>query len=586
MPDDAIPPLATVSSAEALATLISTIAEQNRLIKLLTERVGALEGCSPASRATTAGSPITPANDAQPIPGNDIDKDSNTPGQPHALDSQIQSTSIEENLPEDSAVLPANSSSVEHTPVPSPPPAPAPEANASAASSAPPALPAAAPLRHEAPPFLPMHPPPSFGYQPYWPHPGYHHPMYSPYPPHWYPPPNHPSAAGHAIASSHPGTPTHNVNPIKTSGGSSNVPTNEPAPASLDQWGSEPATSWGELEGNSVQKSPSKPEVQLDSNDNPKSATNGKSKIRSCKFGDKCTRSDCWFEHPDRANSALQPHNDNPNSTHTPNSTVSNSEAGTSSDATTKQPKSSAKSMPECRYAGQCTRQKCWYTHPPGWSPPSRTPESTPDQFTPMPNDQPGDQEHAASSVSNEWPTEYDGWGTKNQENAADETNIDLGTWGTETTNDWGTPTIDDWGPPTNHDWGAPSNDGWASPAVKTAVAQGPSSASKSKQTPPAKKPNSETRKGRKSRSARSRESTASSVRSQSVLSVTTTQLETVDDVHDTVTEPPADTSVPDPVIEPSAADIIVDSLSTPSLEPATPTPSSSLSEPESLSTP
>ncbi|KAG9104518.1 hypothetical protein FRC06_001604 [Ceratobasidium sp. 370] len=602
MPDDPASPVATgmtldlaliasdlmnstVSSIE-LATLISTIAEQNRLIKLLTERVGALEGYSPTSRAAAAESPIPSTNDTQPIPGNDLDKDSNPPGQSRVLDAQTQPVSAEENSPEDSAGLPANSSSVEHPPDPSA----SPEVNASAASSAPSTLSPASPLRHEAPPFSPMYPPPPFGYPPYWPHPGYHHPnhhpMYPAYPPpYWYPPPNHPSAAGPAQASPRPDTPIHNVNPVKTSGGPSDAPENDPVTASLDQWGSEPVTGWGELE-DSVQKSPNKPEARLDSNDNPEPTKKGRSKVRPCKFGDECTRSDCWFEHPGRVNPE---HNDNPNSTYAPDSKASISEASSSSNVTAGQPGSSTRSMPECKYADKCTRKKCWFTHPPGWSPPSRASESMPDQDAPAPNDEPADQGYSASPASNEWPgVEDDGWGTNRQESTAPEANADVGTWGTEPTNDWGTPTIDDWGPPADNDWGAPSNDGWASPPIKTAVARAPSPASNSKQAPPPKTPNPETQKGRKSRSARSRESTASSFRSQSVLSAATTQLETVDDAHDAVTEPSAnDASIADPVIEPDTDDIIVDSLSTPPLEPATtPTHSPSLSELESPSTP
>ncbi|KAG8739063.1 hypothetical protein FRC10_006220 [Ceratobasidium sp. 414] len=543
----------TVSSAEALATLISTIAEQNRLIKLLTERVGALESCSQSSRATAAGSPISPANDTQPTPGNDPVKDSNPPGQSRVLDAQTQPPSVEENSAEDSGDLPANSSSIEHPPAP---PDTAPEADAEATSSAPSTPSPAVPLRHDAPAFSPTHPPSSFKYQ-YWPYPEYHPPMYPTDPPDWNTQPNHPSATGHAIASSRPDTATRSVGPVETSEGSSDAFADDPGATSLDQWGFEPVTGWGELEGDSVQKSPSKPEVRLDSNDSSGSAKKGKSK-----------------------------HNDNPNSTHVPDSETSYSEAGPSSDATTKQPKSSTKSMPECRYADKCTRMKCWFTHPPGWTPPSHMSEPTSDQCAPAPDSRSGDPGHAASSVSNEWPVEDDGWGTKRQESTAAEANADLGTWGTQSTNDWGTPTIDDWGPPASNDWGAPSNDGWASPAVKTAAAQAPNPASKPKEVPP-KGPSSETRKGRKSRSARSRESTASSARSQSVLSTATTQLEVVDDVHDTVSEPSADASILDPVCEPDPDDIIVDSLGTPPLEPVTtPTRSSSLSEPESLSEP
>jgi len=582
MPDNPDSPLSAVSSAEALATLIQTIKEQNRLIQLLAERVGALEGQSSSSRATSAGSPIPPANDTQPTPGDHLDEDSNPSGQSRVLDAQTPATSVEENSPKDSVDLPTNSSSLEH---PLSAPDAAPEANVSATSSAPATFSPAVPLRHDAPAFSPTLPPSSFKYQD-WPYPEYLPPMAPTYPPDWHPQPNHPSTTGQAIASSHPDTATRNDNPVETSEGSSEALANDPVTISLDQWASEPVSGWGELESDSIQKSPSKPEVRSDSNDNSKSAKKGKSKDRSCKFGDKCTRSDCWFEHPGRVDPAVQ-HNDNPNFTHVPDSEASYSEAGPSSGATAKQPKSSTKSMPECRYADKCTRMKCWFTHPPGWTPPDHTSESTSDQHTPAPDSQPGDPGHAASSVSNERPIEDDGWGTKRPESTAAEANTDLGAWGTESTNDWGTPTIDDWGPPANNDWGAPSNDGWASPAVKMAVAQAPSPASKPKQASPAQGSSSGTRRGRKSRSARSRESTASSVRSQSVLSNVTTQLETVDDAHDAVAEPPADVNILDSVSEPNNEDIIVDSLDTPLLEQATtPTRSSSRSEPESLPEP
>ncbi|KAG8705404.1 hypothetical protein FRC09_002977, partial [Ceratobasidium sp. 395] len=141
------------------------------------------------------------------------------------------------------------------------------------------------------------------------------------------------------------------------------------------------------------------------------------------------------------------------------------------------------------------------------------------------------------------------------------------------------------WGPSASYDWGAPAND-WADPVANAATTRAPGPANKSKKASPVKKPEVETQKG-KTRSAESREGTDSPARPQSVLSTFTAQLESAKVADDAIAESSTDPSAFDSNIEPPIADLVVDSLNTPSLEPAsTPTRSSSLSEAESLSTP
>ncbi|QRV84107.1 polyadenylated RNA-binding protein NAB2 [Ceratobasidium sp. AG-Ba] len=380
--------------------------------------------------------------------------------------------------------------------------------------------------------------PPPFGYS-YGPYPGYYYPMHPHYPPpNWGPPPNQPSVAGHSTS-----TPAASV---------------VDAQATTVEQNSEATSGWGQSAEDAAPTSLA-----------GSTAKKNKSKAKPCKFGDQCNRPTCWFDHSGPAKPDLA-RNDTPNSTHSPNQPSDNT-ASNRGDYS-KPPDESTKPKQECRYGENCTRKKCWFTHPPGWTPPTHAPESTTDQHTPAPaDDSATDQGWGVQNSDDNWHTE--------QEATTTESDNKWESWEVKPSNDWGVSSNNDWGAPSTNDWGAPASSDWGNPSGSSSTAR-PSSVNKSKKAPAGTKPNVD--KGKKGQ----KERVASSPQPASNQSTVLCQPEPTEVAHAPASEPLADAATPN-ADQPSVVDAIVDSLPTPALEPEDASNSlSSLSESENPATP